>query len=346
MSLARASLSDLDAVHEILQDPLTGRNVMVPFTSKAFFAGTLQPDIMEHDGNQERVTVKLSQDTLVDMSRSEALELFEKRMQSFPKDIEEVRRVKIKNKQPSTAAMATQSVAPVGFFEIREEYDDHGKEIRAEAINVAKELEFLEKTEETDVSELLYRPMEWNADGDTSATNTSSNNDETDIDSNNTKPLITDSDFYKLSQRLEELARLEEETEANKAVNQKSAKTLQGSGWAKGFLNRPPSKRSTKIAGDPAVPAPSNDDTPRTKHVKFGATDVREIPRVGKSAQTPPTSQPPRQSISNEVFTGVVAERPVVTVHDAATVNVADTPPATERKLSRFAQQRLEQRER
>lgn len=365
MSFARASLSDLDAVHKILQDPLTGRKVMIPFTSKAFFAGTLQPTIIMEDDDddddngsaQERVKVKLSKDTLVDMSRSEALELFEKRMQSFPEETREVKPMKIDKKSPATVATHSAAESPVGFFEIREEYDDTGNEIRAEAINVARELEFLEKGDETEVSALLRKPVEWNANGDISTNNTSSTDamNALDNDDDNSKPVVTDMDFEKLSLRLEELARLEEETEAGKAINRKSAKTLQGSGWAKGFLNRPPPppKRSTRIAADNKVAVrtiPNNSGKPRTtKHVKFGGTDIREIPRVGTSAGTPPTvpRPSPRQSISNAIFKDVVAERPVIQVREAAApVNVPHPPaPTTERKLSRFAQQRLEQRQ-
>lgn len=345
MSLARAFLSDLDAVHNLLHDPLTGRNVMIPFTSKAFFAGTLQPAIMEKFGDQECVTVKLSKDTLVDMSRLEALDLIQKRMQSFTTEVGEVKQTKTKRKPPAKEAVETHLVdeSPVGFFEIREEYDDSGNEIRAEAINVAKELEFLEKGDDTNVSSLLRKPVKWNDDdGDISTTDelNSGKNDRI-----NTNPVVVNErDFEKLSLRLEELARLEAEAEADKAINQKSSKKIQGSGWAKGFLNRPPPKRSTKSAGDQASPTIPN-DTPRTKQVKFGATDIREIPpRGGTSAHVLPSPPPLRQSISNQVFTGVVAERPAGKEHD----RIADAvvaPPVTERKLSRFAQQRLEQRQ-
>ncbi|KAI2507046.1 hypothetical protein MHU86_7431 [Fragilaria crotonensis] len=264
-------------------------------------------------------------------------------MQSLTKEVGEVKQIKIKKKPSATEAVATHPVdeSPIGFFEIREEYDDNGNEIRAEAIDVAKELEFLEKGDETNVPSLLRKPMEWNSDGDNSTTdefNTIKN------DRINTKPVvINEHDFEKLSLRLEELERLEAEAEAEKDMNQKSSKKIQGSGWAKGFLNRPPSKRSTKIAGDQASPKIPN-DTPRAKQVKFGGTDIREIPRVGTSAHTLPSPQPPRQSISNKVFTGVVAERPSTKVHDGI-ANAAVATPVTERKLSRFAQQRLEQRQ-
>lgn len=328
MSLAQASVSDKEAVKNVLQDPLTGRKIMIPFTSKAFFEGSLQPTISS-DNKEEQVLVKLSKETLVEMSRSEAITLLEKRILAVQKKVH-----KVLTKKPATKQKLKQEPVggpALGFFEIREEYDDSGKEIRAEAINVAKELEYLQKHEEEKVDFDVPTPTELD--------------DNMLIDEN--QPVVSDQDYESISSRLELLSRLEEEADANKNVNQTSSKKIQGSGWGKGFLNKPrKTKQTPKVEPKPSTTTnPSTtveERAPRTRKVGFGENKIREIPRIGEhSVPKAAPAKAPTRLISQSVFSGVVAERPVGGVVQER--NAASEQP--KKKLSRFAQQRLEQQQ-
>ena len=349
MSVAQASVSDLEAVRHVLQDPLTGRKVMIPFTGKAFFAGTLEPSV---DQGHEQVVVKLSKDTLVDMSRSDAVALLEQRIESIQERMKKtLENYSSKGATPTKPKSITEGGSSRAFFEIREEYDDDGNEIRAEAINVAKELQYLQKDEKDQlVGSDMFSPtnmMNDDADHEQSPS--------TSVHQNDSKPgVVSDRDFETLTLRLEELARLEEEAETQKVANTMSSKTIQGSGWAKGFLNsrttktKPSKKKVTNvnkgIQPQSAVSITNASDSPRPKRVGFGENEIREIPRVGDKSVAHSTSQS-RQAISASVFSGVITERSMGAQDHRSTAS-ATTPASTpepERKVSRFAQQRLAQ---
>lgn len=353
MSLAQASVSDLDDLRNVLQDPLTGRKVMIPFTGKAFFEGTLEPSI---DQCHEQVVVKLSKDTLVDMSRSDALALLEKRIESVQEKVKKTlgnfSSSKLPNQETKPKSTTTDSDGPpLAFFEIREEYDDDGNEIRAEAINVVKELKYLQEDEKDQmVGSDMFSPVPMADDDD-------DDDDElspaTVIRQNeNGSGVVSDREFEKLALRLDHLARLEEEAETQKASNRISSKTLQGSGWAKGFLNNgKKTKLSTKkvtqvgkgIQPQADACITNANKSPRTKKVGFGENDIREIPRVGEISVATRTTQP-RQTISTSVFSGMITERDMTARDHRGGVPVAASPTSTpERRVSRFAQQRLAQ---
>jgi hypothetical protein len=159
---------------------------------------------------------------------------------------------------------------------------------------------------------------------------------------------------------LEELERLEEMDAKEKKVNKKSSKQLQSKGWSKGFLTSSPTSKKTKANSVPTTKVPSSLNKPRMetlsktapsvsvppkKKVGFSDSDndVRSIPRIGQRSirEVTPPSRGNRKSFDSSVFSGIIAERPVSAavatppiLHEAAT--------APKKKLSRFAQQRLE----
>jgi hypothetical protein len=343
MSFAQASVSDLDSLRNVLQDPLTGRKVMIPFTGKAFFAGTLEPSMHQC---QEQVVVKLSKDTMVDMSRSDALALLEKRIESIQEKVNKTLGTSSSSKVTPQASKPKSTTAdskesPLAFFEIREEYDDDGNEIRAEAINVVKELKYLEKDEmDQMVGSDMFSPTTMTNESDDELSHA------TAMYQNDNKPgVVSDLDFEKIALRLDQLARLEDEAETQKASNRMSSKTIQGSGWAKGFLNHgKKTKASTKKGIQPqaAVSVTNANDSPRPKKVGFGKNEIREIPRVGEMSVAKSTTQS-RQTISASVFSGMITERPIRAQDHVVPAATQTSTAELQRKVSRFAQQRLAQ---
>jgi hypothetical protein len=333
MTLAQASASNLGDVKKLLQDPLTGRKVLIPFTSKAFFEGALQPTI--DAAGSEQVLVKLSKEHFVESNRSEAAELLEKRIQAVQKS---VRDVTTSRKVPRPAA-APAEPSGLPFFEIREEFDQQGNEIRSEAINVAKELEYLERNEDDKV--------------DAAIRVTPPSSDAMVVEEEATsKAAVSEEEYQDLASRLEELAKLEEEAEAKKKTNQTSSKRLQGSGWSKGFLNKKkpakkkPVKSAVAAAKAPVATAVTEQAAPRTaKKVGFQEKNnqIKEIPRVGErsvpSRTITPVEAAPSRQIETSVFNGVIQERPAAAgVQERSAVE-------PKKKLSRFAQQRLDQQQ-
>lgn len=349
MPLALASAAELDAVKKILQDPLTGRRVMIPFTSKAFFEGSLQPTI-EVSSGKEQVMIKMTEEKSVEANRSDTLDLLEKRIQAVQETVRELTKKKANAAAASPKAPAVADDQPSGlpFFEIREEFDEHGKEISSEAINVAKELEFLQRSEEGKMdSAIRATPVKQPV--------------VVEVEATATKPKVSDEEYNDIASRLEELSMLEEEAEAMKKLNQTSSKRLQGSGWAKGFLNKkkPAKKKPTKSAGKPKPLQAAAGESSMGRKVGFQEENnqIKEIPRVGERSlpsKAQSTQSTPTKPIENSVFNGVIQERPVAsTVLERPTVTatggVQERPAATaaapKKKLSRFAQQRLEQQQ-
>jgi hypothetical protein len=263
---------------------------------------------------------------LVELDRSQAIDHLDGRIQSLL--------------SPSVATAPTNGKAKeslsseehsLPFFEIREELDESGKEVKAEAINVAKQLELLQKREGMDTNASSIVP-------------TASADDEAIDEHPEKRKTMTDTEYEELSSRLDMLARLEEEAEATKAENQASAKKLQSNGWSKGFLNAKPEKKKAK----PKKEAHSTPGQPSSqgRKIAFQSQDqIREIPRVGdrsaselKSSHAMTTS---RREIEPHVFSGVIRERPVDLGSKAAD-SPSKNPPAR-KKLSRFAQERLDQ---
>lgn len=326
---------ELENVKQSLQRaPLAGTQIMVPATTKAFFSGTLQPTITN---GKEQVLVKMVGDNLVELECSEAVTYLDRRMEMLEGTT-----------QPPQVASATETFSQeeaseptLPFFEIREELDESGNEVKAEAINVAKQLEYLQSKSKgktpantsgtSFVPTASSTPMNYNSE------------DNDDHDQEQLKPM-TDQEYDALSNRLDMLARLEEEAESKKIENQASAKKLQSKGWSKGFLNaKPKKKKMTQIKKQPELSSSST--TNEGKRVGFQATnDVREIPRVGTRSASelkPPTSQQQsRKEIETQVFSGVVRERSIGSIN-APVEDSPSTKPPPKKKLSRFAQERL-----
>ena len=138
-------------------------------------------------------------------------------------------------------------------------------------------------------------------------------------------------------------------------------------GWNSGFLNAEPKKKKAS-AGGTTVTTNTADEPGRQRKVAFGADEVKEIPRIGNTSikaaqqmqklqQQQPVAMPQEEQhesepISREVFSGVVKERSAIGTTSTSTSTSVMTPeqpeqqqqPPPQRKLSRFAQQRLEQR--
>jgi hypothetical protein len=83
---------DYEEIHNILVDPLSNREVMIPFTGKAFMAGTLRAPIVSHEkrdkesrvqllmeGEEEEVVVRIGANAFIPMNRSEAWLWLDKR---------------------------------------------------------------------------------------------------------------------------------------------------------------------------------------------------------------------------------------------------------------------------
>jgi hypothetical protein len=322
MSLAGADISELEQIKKVLQDPLTDRKVMIPITSKAFVKGSLQPTTVD---SQEQVTVKLSKEKFVETSRTEALDLIDQRIRAIKTTTATVAPTPTVEPPPKPAA------PNLDYFEIREEYDESGKEVCAEAINVAKQLEFLQRQEQ-DMLEVSKRTKDSQYQAEESV-----------IVEENTAKTLSDQEYEKLSSRLDELARLEEEVEVKKEINLASAKKLQGSGWAKGFLNKWASKKKVKSDAKEKMEAvePETLTEKGSKRVAIQEQNnqVKEIPRIGErpvaSLKIPPSS-PSRPVIESSVFTGIVHEREG-SVSETLPSDVGDSAP-----ISRFAQQRQE----
>lgn len=182
---------------------------------------------------------------------------------------------------------------------------------------------------------------------------------------------ISDKEYKSIYSRLEELEKLEEASINEKIIDRTKNSTEKNSnsaGWTKGFLNAKPKKKTTtkeqstksnpnvKLANDVKLPMKQpitkeiEADSKSTKVSFSKEVNVKEIsPRA--AAQTPhgepnyfnvPSEEinpfPPIETVPFEenVFKGVVKERV------ASSSIQKDKCQGTEKKLSRFALQRLE----
>lgn len=318
---------ELETVRSTLagEESLSGQQVMVPMTTKAFFAGTLKPTLKD---GQEQVLVKMVDSNLVELDRSQAVNHLDRRIQSLSSTS-----TTVANETTSAPAgeSSNEEAPALPFFEIREELDESGREVKAEAINVAKQLEFLQKKEGKTTNASTIVP--------------SASDEMIQDDPEQLKP-VTDAEYDALSKRLDMLARLEEEAEKVKEENQTSAKKLQSKGWSKGFLNAKPKKKRTPAKSTETLPTTttttaSMSTSTQGKRVGFqAANEVREIPRVGeRSASELKPAVASRKEIEPQVFSGVIRER---SVGSAAADSPSSRAPA-KKKLSRFVQERQEQ---
>ena len=306
---------ELQNVRNLLEEPLSDKHVMVPITTKAFFSGTLKPPIKD---KQEQVLVKMAHSNLVELDRSQAINYLDRRIESL-----------LTKTTAGVAADGESSVeaeTALPFFEIREELDQDGREVKAEAINVAKQLEFLRKEGMKAAPSIL---------------SAASIKEEMIIDNEPEKlTTIMDQEYEALSLRLDELARLEEEAESAKVENRISSKKLQSKGWSKGFLNAKTKKKKAQprrvVATETGLSTPANEG----RKVEFKSNDeIREIPRIGERSSSELKPSASRNAIEPQVFSGIIRERTIGSV----TVETSPSTKAPRKKLSRFAQERQEQ---
>ena len=342
--MATATLQQLHHLHDGIQDLLSGKTVMVPLTTKAFFAGHLLPEVNK-DG-REQVLLKISKEYFVTLERREASVVLEKRMDALtlPETLAGTASPVTGNSQISTPATIDLPTS-LPFFEIREELDNEGNEVKAEAVNVVRELEYLQKKEVEMINAVTRKVGVDDVEGNRTA----------DINLG-PNPTISDDDFDKISNRLFELARLEEEAEAKKIVNEKSAKGLQGTGWSKGFLNSMSPNKITTNTPNTTKPAEIPLENFQLKapmsSKKVGFSDqnrTHEIPRIGErsfaSCKQPAgkessVSTGPRP-FEAEVFSGVIHERPV---GERFAGERTQPKPEGKKNLSKFALERQGER--
>lgn len=363
-------------VRDTLKNPLTGQQVLVPLGNKAFFPGTLCPAVAS-DG-EEQVVVRDRDGNDKEMTRQQALDCLQVEMDAL-KPPSRTKPVTMKSalkksgpsstasKQPASASAPMMNSA-LPYFEIREEYNDSGQNIAAQAINVSRELEYLQ-TQAAGESVVHIPPESKQDDVDVP------DDDQGGREEVRVEPLksINEEEYSNLAARLDELERLEEEASRVKVVNPK-IKSLRGKGWSKGFLNNnkksapkkilTPNTMSISTSSQIPTPSPTKASTqkpapamkaPTTeRRVAFHAEDqVKEIPRVGErsisevrkpavsrsvSEVRKPAASRPNRPIEESVFSGVVRER------GAAPSAPRQEEAAPKKKLSRFAQQRQENR--
>lgn len=403
--------------------PLTGRRVMVPLTSKAFLEGELQPPIRDSDSGSSNSNMAADEVVFVNigdggklMTRTEACALLDK--QQHKSHTNNTRKAKSKNmafkkgflndttkskdsvrestckdeaqlNQDKQLLSQQEDEAMFPLMEIREECDVGGNIVNSEVINISNTMKRIDNRlknagdigdDDKDgevLGNLLANTLK-ESDADIATKVDDSNLEEKQTSNDNALTIkqpgtVSDEDYEAILHRLEELERLEEEDTKAKKLNKASSKSLQSSGWSKGFLNSSHKqsgnkkvqikKEDVKIipstqphqSEDPVSQANSN------QKVSFSSkTEIKEIPRVGmnrvppRPASATATTTPldssadlnpftPISTIPFEenVFRGFVKER------NTSIERSNNEQPAQDaggkKKLSRFAQQRLQQ---
>lgn len=258
-------------VQDSLRKPLTGRQVLIPLGTKAFVSGQLEP--LRNERREELIKLRAADtEELQDISRQQGIEVIQQEI----KDLRPTRK-----KPPATttdksspASSSSSKPAPYqptpqqssettidpNFFEIREEVDEHGREVHSEAVNITDHLKLWEQETKKADSEgkgagsgaaPFTRPQETTIPASDNAGDNMDDSVGIQGESSGTKEGqstpqgVSDVQYDSMIARLDELALLEEEEEKRKVEGQKSVKKLQNTGWSKGFLNRP-SKPATK----------------------------------------------------------------------------------------------------
>ncbi|KAL7451709.1 hypothetical protein ACHAWC_006489 [Mediolabrus comicus] len=401
--------------------PLAGRRVMVPLTSKAFLEGELQPPIQDsgsassnsNAAADEVVFVNMGDGgKLKEMTRVEACALLDK--QQHDSHTNNTRKAKSKNMafkkgflngttkskvnvrestckdeaQLNQDKLSSQEEDEAMFplMEIREECDVGGNIVNSEVINMSNTMKRIDNRlknsgdlgdDDKDgeaLGNLLANTLkESDADIATKVDDLNSEEKQTSNDNDLTMKqmgAVSDEDYEAILHRLEELERLEEEDTKSKKLNKASSKSLQSSGWSKGFLNSSHKQSGTKkvqIRKEDVkiIPStqPHQSEVPAlqvksNQKVSFSSkTEIKEIPRVGTnrvpprpiSATATTTSSDASADLNpftpistipfeDNVFRGVVKER--------ASIERTNEQPTQDaggkKKLSRFAQQRLQ----
>ncbi|GKY96832.1 hypothetical protein MPSEU_000642400 [Mayamaea pseudoterrestris] len=273
------SPEQLRDVVDALRQPLTGRNVLLPFSPRAFVKAKLSPAL--NDDQEELVQVRLGDGYLRQMTRSEAKML-----------LEEEYKEKTKSKTLKTTSALKQSLPPdkntkiapaftgaASFFDIREEIDESGNPIGGEAIDITQRLQQMEIVAASQGQPTpSSHPAEDKEDDDDA---------KTIAEDDSSLRVLNDDEYGSLAARLDELARLEELTEQEATANEMSRSSIKGKSWKKGFLNKKPaSVKSMKV--EPTITTSSTvvsqEQSRLRKSVAFAdaGPDVKEIPRIGE----------------------------------------------------------------
>ena len=371
------SAVQLRDVQDALRKPLTSRRVLIPIGSKAFVTGELCPSLDE--SQQETIQLRKADESgeLITIARQDAIIRIQQDIQAVKPAKPATSTLKpgpakSSLKSPSSTSKKKPSGADAGlnYFEIREEINEEGQEVHAEAVDITNHL----KVWEEHVAGGATGPPAPSCD------DTDDFERETIIEPKSAIK-VTEEDFEALSARLDQLARLEEEEEARQSSNQKHAKKLQSTGWAKGFLNKKSSSRplvsaraelpltvsdtiqlsapavaksetaarsATDVTRDMGQPESKTESSGRVAFVE--STEVREIPRIGqrsvreiqKTSNTTTSTTAP--AMQGSAISELVKERPRKNRQQERNNSSenSDNPPQ-QRKLSRFAQQRMGQ---
>ena len=328
------------------QPALSGREILLPLTGQAFMLGTLKPDIIR---GSEQVQIShagsKSKSELISVSTDDARTWLR---QSQRPESSESSRLRSKTKSESNESSAEPEIAsqsqpksPVTphatmqskpiygtenqgddsmgtslsmpFVEIHEEFDESGNEISADAINVSDRLQAVWKTAEEKAPVALSNKK------------LRAQSTKEPLTTGNNEPLgpeMTDEQYSKLSERLDELMRLEEEVDRELREQSRTplSKKKLGSGWGKGFLNQTPKKKksnSRRTTNTATIATESESSLGRqlkskdiekaesSKAISFGPNDVKEIPRVGNRSIREETTK----HFDPKTFSGVINER-------------------------------------
>jgi hypothetical protein len=319
--------------------------VLIPVGPKAFRLATLRLNKL-YWSNQKETSV----------SKAEALQTLQDAIsQRLPKkeaanesdsDAEDVAGDGAPKPSSTEKMMSSSSSIPsklLPFIDIREEVDDDGKPIRTEAIDVTDHLQHLvekqqQQPQQNAGSSAPGGPMDENEQ-----------QDETDISKDSGPRPMDNSEFEKLTARLDELALLEEagadyvpqarfhqrtkQVTSAASSSSSSPRKKAAQGWSKGFLNKKPGKTKPPAKSSPSVVSATKPSTGgATKNVSFGMDQVHEIPQEGHQRPVPDQSLRQSRPIEPDLFTGVVQERP--------RRKPSSGTPAKEKHLSRFALER------
>ena len=260
-------------VRDQLRQPLSGRTVLVPMGTRAFVPGFLQP---LKEGENEMVTYAKNgpDNEPIIISRTQALDRLQEEM-----DLVSNRKKAPPPKHTTTKQENNANVLP--YFEIREEIDSSGTEVKAETVNVSRHLEYLRQHPEVIQEETLPPAVTAPATGEPVE----------EIPVSNLKPL-SDGEYDALAARLEELARLEEaETEEPVLKVMKKSNHKTTSGWSKGFLNNN-TKKKKPVADE--------------KYISMRVKDTLNRPVAKGEVST--ALRIPSKPISKTVFSGVIQE--------------------------------------
>jgi hypothetical protein len=287
LSVRQLSDKELQKLRDSLKDPMSGRSVHIPLGKRAYFRGQLSPDRCADDDAtntshsldsqqvcSERVSLRMDDGTLNNMSRLEALDFIEKELHrrispstttstnhSMPqqtKSAEKVSSPPTTQTRPAPAAEESSSETP--YFEIREELDDAGALVRSEAINVTRHLEYWQQQAHGSSDKTATMDTSHNvAAKDASIPAVPLDESPPSLENVIELPLndgaspqpLSDSDYEALMARLDHLALLEEQADLQKEVNIKSSVALQSKGWTKGFFNKKPAaKKGATVIND------------------------------------------------------------------------------------------------